>query len=1033
MRSAAAWRTGPWRGSAEAGGRGLMQNARQKRVARARVLAFPAPQAIRRQAALAYSYNTYKNAMNKLPTRKFGALLSLAATSSLFAVSAFGQTTAATSTTGSTGSQSPQVLEKYVVTGTNIPTAADAVAVPVTVIGPEQIRASGVQTNTLDILRKAMPMFAGSGNVGGENATINSNFTFGGSMTSLHNLSTLVLINGRRVPFDPAEGEGGAEYVDLNMIPASAIERIEVLNDGASAIYGSDAVGGVVNVILKSNYNGWEANYHFGESPNAGHYKERTASITGGVSNGTTSITLSAEYSKQDPIYMYNRPYTNPIYGSTLYPGIIDIYDLSTGNDLLYKLNPSLTAPPGGGTYTIGQLVQQGVYTQQTHTQVLHGFNLANYQTLVEGSKRRSVLINATHKIIPDALEAFGDVIYSNTNTMSSLNGQPVYDTMSDPYLDLVQYGSTPPPPGNPYMLASNPNSPFSQAWMDQGAPGDFSAGYAVSARDRFFSHPRLSLQDSTLLNAVGGLRGSLGENYNWETAATLGRYTLNFTNPGVVDTNNFNAAVAAGTINPFSYSQAAPPGVIGSAFVNMISTLNSFDAKFTGKPFDLPAGKLGFAVGGSFTRETLSANPDVNSIPDANGNIGWLYGVSMQVFSAHRDVSSGYAEIEAPIFSPVQGIRGAYSLDVDLAGRVDNYSSVGTSKVPKVSVKYQPFDNQLTLRASAGKSFSAPILYDLFGPVTTGSTESISFTNYNSSGKPTGSTTDQVQYNEVLGANKNLKPSTATSWTAGFVFSPKAVTGLSLTFDYYQTIQKNLVGNYDVTTVVQDVERYGSASPYASVVHFGTNTGTPVTAPGQISTHPQQSVYLNLPFVNLAAQEVKGWDATLEYAFDVGMAGHFDLQSTWSGYNTYRAEALPTEPYYQYAGHATGSGSVSQGTIPRWRSYSTVQWKDRGYGLLVGYSYIPSVTDIGPGGSAATAPIKVGTYQQVDLMASYDFSHLGLSKYLNQLSVSVGVNNVFNKEPPQAPNAFKDTNADIGTYLGGIGRMYYTDISYKF
>jgi iron complex outermembrane recepter protein len=968
--------------------------------------------------------------MNLNSVRKLRAALALFLGAALTCL-AVGQTT---TTDATSGNDKTVQMQKFVVTGTNIPTAADALAIPVTVLGPQQIQASGVETNTLDILRKMMPMFAGNGNIGGENATINSNFTFGGSSLSLHNLSTLVLINGRRMPFDPAEAEGGAEYVDLNMIPASAIDRIEVLNDGASAIYGSDAVGGVVNVILKSNYNGWEANYHFGESPNTGHYKERTASITGGVSNGTTSITLSAEYSKQDPIYMWTRPYTNPIYGSTLYPGIIDIYDLSTGNDLLYKLNPSMNAPPGGGKYTIDQLVQMGVYTPQTHTQVLDGFNLANYQTLEESSKRRSLLVNLTHKIVPGTLEGFGDVLYSNTNTMSSLNGQPIYDTMSDPYLDVyAQYGVTPPPPGNPYMLTSNPNSPFSATWMDQGAPADGSAGFAVSARDRFFTTPRLSLQDSTVLRAVGGLRGNIGENYNWEAAANLGRYTLDFTNPGVVNTNNFNAAVAAGQINPFSYSQSAPPGVIGTAFVNMVSALNSFDFKFTGKPIDLPAGKLGFAVGASFARETLSAVPDVNSIPDANGNIGWLYGVSMQPFSAHRDVTSGFAEIEAPIFAPNQNIPGLHSLNVDLAGRIDNYTQVGTSSVPKVSIKYQPIDDQLTLRASAGKSFSAPILYDLYGPITTGSTVALSFNNYNSAGQPTGQQTNQVQYNAVTGANKDLKPSTSTTWTAGFVYSPKAVKGLSLTVDYYHTIQKNLVGNYDPTVVVQSVEQYGTTSPYASVVHFGSRNGTPVTAPGQISTHPQQSVYLNLPLVNLAAQEIKGWDATLEYAFDVPNKGHFDFQSTWSGYNSYRAQALPSDPYYQFAGHASGNGSVSQGTIPRWRAYSTLRWQDQGFGLMIGHTYIPAVTDIGPGGSAATAPGAVGSYQQFDLIASYDFSHLSLNQWLDKLSVSVGVNNMFNRLPPLAPNAFPDTNADVGTYLGGIGRMYFVDATYKF
>ena len=181
------------------------------------------------------------------------------------------QTTTTTTTTVTPGNpdQQPVVLEKYVVTGSNIPQAADALAIPVAVVDNQVIADSGVFSDTLDILRKVAPNISG---IGQENAQIATGSNFGGASVTLKGLPTLVLINGRRVANDPAESTGGFQFVDLNVIPPAAVERIEVLQDGASAIYGSDAVGGVINIILKKDYNGWEMGAHYGMSTASGHY-----------------------------------------------------------------------------------------------------------------------------------------------------------------------------------------------------------------------------------------------------------------------------------------------------------------------------------------------------------------------------------------------------------------------------------------------------------------------------------------------------------------------------------------------------------------------------------------------------------------------------------------------------------------------------------------------------------------------------------------------------------------------------------------
>src|SRR5580692_10031229 len=207
--------------------------------------------------------------MKYLRSRKLMAKLSLIAASGLLTTAAFAQATTTTTTTTATpttdqvtapaatpANEEPTVLEKFVVTGSNIPMAAEAAALPVVTVDTQVMSESGVNSDLLDILRKVSPNISG---VGSEAAQIQTGNQFGGASVNIKGLPTLVLINGRRVANDPSEaGEGGPEFVDLNLIAPAMIDRIEVLQDGASAIYGSDAVGGVINIILKKDYNGWE-------------------------------------------------------------------------------------------------------------------------------------------------------------------------------------------------------------------------------------------------------------------------------------------------------------------------------------------------------------------------------------------------------------------------------------------------------------------------------------------------------------------------------------------------------------------------------------------------------------------------------------------------------------------------------------------------------------------------------------------------------------------------------------------------------
>ncbi|HEY1849267.1 MAG TPA: TonB-dependent receptor [Opitutaceae bacterium] len=972
--------------------------------------------------------------MKDLRLRKFSAVLPLFAAYSLVTASLKAQATTTTTTTTATTTAAmpdePQVLEKFVVTGSNIPMAADALSVPVLTVDQSTIKDSGVSADTLDLLRKVAPNISG---VGEENAQILTGTNFGGASVAIKGLPTLVLVDGRRVANDPAESTGGTQFVDLNMIPPAAIDRIEVLEDGASAIYGSDAIGGVINIILKKDYNGWVTGAHYGFSTESGRYEERSGYIMGGVSNDKTSITVSAEYAQHNNLFLAARPYTNPIYGTYTSGGVLEIYDNLSGNDNFYQLAPGVNAPPGGGTYTIDQLVANGTYVPKTADQIFEKFNLASGETMLGSLKRYSAMVNLDHKIFGSSLEGFGNVLFSNVKTASQLNAQPLVPFVQDAWTDINVEGfsSSPPPAGVTYIPNTAPTNPFSQAFLDQNqsvaGPGGVGSGEEILARERITAAPRIYQNNSTLYRVVGGLKGDITSDIHWEGAVNINRYELAYQNPGLYDTNALAEALADGQINPFAAVQApgALTGVVGTAFVNMISTLNQFDFKVDGNVFELPAGNLGFAVGTSYVRENLAATPDINSLPNSTGTTaGWSNATTFKDFSANRDFWSAYGEVNVPVTSGKMNVPGAYAIDIDGAVRHDAYSgAVGSTTNPEVTLSYEPIDDQLKLRVSAGKSFIAPQLYSLYGPVTAGSTDAINYTTIN------GAQKTNVQFNGTSGSNPDLDPEKANSWAAGFTYTPKFVPGLTLAVDYSQIGEKGLIGTVPAATIIQSVETFGTASPYAADVHFNTANGAGVTGTGQISSHSTQQVYVNANLLNLGGQDVNSADIKLDYKWRTSSFGKFDVSSAWTYYEKYTIQEVPTEPYYPYVGSAT----AINGTTPRWRTYTTVDWSEFGFDAFVGVTFVESVTDHGTGGDALSGFESVGSFTAFDFGLTYDFSHLHVSKYADGLSVTLGINNAFDRQPPLAVAAFPDTNADVGAYDGAVGRMFYVEAKYSF
>lgn len=874
-------------------------------------------------------------------------------------------------------------LDKFVVTGSLIPIAADTPAVPVTVMNAADIANTGLNNDLTDVMKKANPFFFGRGNLGEDNSNTRANGTNGASTVSLRNRSTLVLINGRRAAVSPVAATGGGSFVDVSLIPVSAVDRIETLTDGASATYGSDAVSGVVNIILKSNYTGVEVGGNYSWSPDAGNRATRRAYASYGASNDKTQVMVTGEWRSSDPLYQYERPWARDLFRTASYAGVIT----ADGGNTFYYLNPSLNAPPKNLDLSLADLLAQGIYTgPYDGNQILNFFDLSKKATMALKTNRRSGVASLQHKF-SDSLTGFADLLVTSSYTFSSLNAQPVSGSVA----------------------GDNPNNPL--------------AG-TVQARNRFVDFPRLREGDALGMRGVFGLKGSLGSSWSWEAAVGLNRSTQHVTQTNLIDTNAYNAAVKDLTYNPFARVQA--PGVIegmvGTGYQDYVSQLISWDLRASGEVYQLPAGAVQLGLGAETRTERTSM------VNDRNDRLAlWLGGTPTKPFAARQSIDGFSAELRIPVFGGGFTLPGFKTLEIGLAGRKEIYSSTTDPFVPKYSVRWMPFNDELVFRGTYGESFVAPTLFNLYGPSNSGYTSSIIINRYDPNGTLIGPTGNR-QYRSSGGSNPNLKPSQSRNWTVGFVWSPRAIKGFTLTFDWFNIDERDLVGNIPIATLLQSVEQFGAASPYAHQVRLGTSVagethftdGAPITAPGQVTSGASDSVWVTNPALNIAGNWQDGADLRIDYVYDTKTWGRFNASIAGTYIRSYVQQSLPTTAPADFSGSFSGTSSY-----PRWRTYTSLDWTFKDWVVGASQTYIPSMDDIG-----GVAVAKVDSYQTFDVRASYAFRSWN-SHWLKGLRLTVGVNNLFSADPPYIGSE-QDQFRDVNTY-DMFGRTYYVSASYKF
>lgn len=934
--------------------------------------------------------------MKEHSVRKFwgGFALALSAGAALAATGAKAQTTPATP--APSGDSTVQ-MEQYVVTGSYLPLSATAPAIPVTTLDNQAISASGEHSNLLDVITKISPVFSGGLNIGPTNGNVSSNFTGGGSQANIRDLPTLVLINGNRVTFDPVTAVGNFTFVDLNMIPVSAVDKVEIVTDGASAIYGSDAVGGVVNIILKSNYNGFEVGGYYGFAPDlqSGHWTDRNFHMTGGVSDGKNSIMLSVEWQKNDPLYQFQVSTSGYTTGTTNYPGVINI------GTQYYRLNPSLSAPPAGSV-PIATLVSNGTYSgPYTSTQIIAAYNLSAKPTSIIGNTRKSLVGEYDH-VFSDSLKLSTNVIYSQTDVFSQLNAQPVSQKIAA---------------GAPF----NPTNT------------------TVTAHDRFVSYPRQYLEDTPTIAGAAKLEGQVNQDVSWNVTGTYSQANQHFSNPNLIEQSALTAAETAGTINLFANTLPASTisslGIFGTAFGEYSSNLTTYQGVVSDKNvFTLPGGSISAAVGMQYRREGYSATADINSLPDS---FNWASGTVISPLTVSRNIWGEFAQVVVPIVSPSMGVPGVYSLTTDDAVRHEEYATISKKPTdPLITLRWQPLDEQFTVRGSYTQSFLAPTLFSLFGPSGIGFSSDI--TNFQPA---TGAAIpNDGQANTESLSNVGLSPTTAETFTVGFVYSPKQIKGLSVTVDYMHIRESNVVGTPDVQPILQDVETKGAASIYTKpttisghYLPFGQVTlndfgdqsdAQAITKPGQISGDTTND-FVVVNSGNVPGAKLEVIDLAVDYTFDTGI-GRFDLSNKETVNCHYWAYDL-TGAATELAGHASGQFNTFGGTIPRWRAYTRGDYKLRGWDATLAMTYIPALVDADDGE-------HINNYYSWDTSIGYTFhgDEPGFLSNFKGISVSVGVNDLFNRQPSQDHDTFVQDNADISAY-SPLGRFVYTEVSYKF
>ena len=941
--------------------------------------------------------------------------IAVAVTLAVSAMSAFAQT--ATTETS---------LQRVEVTGSRIRAVDLATAQPVQVMSQEQIQKSGLVTvgdilNTLS--SSGSPDFS-------RGAVLTSNREMGGQFLNMRNLGSerlLVLVDGKRW----SQSVDG--FTDMSTIPSSMIERMEILKDGASAIYGSDAIAGVVNIILKKSMEGGQFSGYMGQNKE-GDGKTRDWSLSYGVAGDKGSLMFGLSHSEQGVVWARDRELTSFTYGPNHY-----------ADNLGTSPWGRITALTAAGTSNTSAAAK-GFNRIINHTGTYDGVgtsadsrNVANYHTFTGAEE--------------DVYNSTQDMMFQAPSRLTSIFTKGTLNLPMDMRFTTTamyaQRGSTTTVAGYPLTSTSQvankvflSKDSYYNPYGNQGigvAPGD--------VQDLFFARrvielPRTTNTKNRTLHIDAALQGSLnlGANaWDWSLGYNHSSVSGNTNSTGNIDLVNLKKAVgpsfigADGVVRCGTSMATIVPGcvpfdVLGGpsaatpealAYINhkgggsYSSTVNSATADISGNLLQLPAGGLGFAAGIE-RRQVRGADN-----PDSLEQLALTTNLAASSTVGRYTVKEAYAELNVPV---LKNVFLAQSLGLNLATRYSDYSNFGDTTNSKVSLTWKPV-NDLLVRGTWAEGFRAPALGDTFG----GGSQSFdsyldlcdsaygrasrdpavaaacaadgvpaNFRQKNQAGGNVPATGAQstVAFNTGVG-NQSLTPETATTKTAGFVYNPSFVNGLTVALDYFDIEVKNRVSSIGVN--------YTLTQCYVNKVQeFCDNFSRDVS--GQITQ-------LNRGNKNMGSMSTKGIDMELNYRLPRMAYGQFAVRSQSTYVDEFNLQSTNESDVLNYAGEYP---------YYRFKSNITLDWTLGNWSATLGARYFSPVKTTGydcdpdapiecnnPTGQSAgfDGYNKLGSQTFTDLSVGYKTPWNG--------KIMVGVNNILNKKPR--------TNYDAGTSAAAI------------
>ncbi|MFB2683675.1 TonB-dependent receptor plug domain-containing protein [Shewanella mangrovisoli] len=801
-------------------------------------------------------------------------------------------------------------VERIEVTGSRIQRQDMETASPVTVIDAAAIKAEGF--TSVDQMLQVQTSMAGAA-IG----STTNNGADGVAQVDLRGMGsqrTLVLLNGRRMV---NSGSGADSAVDLNSIPVAMIARVEILKDGASAVYGSDAIAGVVNIITKKDFDGFQLDFN-GSGTDKGDGQNGDVSALYGFNTDGGNYTFGAAYSDRRGVIQGDRSWTEP--------------------------GASSFIPTG----SLGGKVQDanGNWVDRTY-----GYDFTQDSYYQTPSERRSLFANMTQELGNDVVLT-ADAIYTNRRSNQQMAAQP-----ADIMLNVC--GDSHVPAGEPCVTLNSAMTAAGIAADDKGL-----VNYRRRTND---VGPRIYTQDTDTWRLSGGLAGTLDVHtgMNWDVTYTYGKNQAKTAVENSINASDMATSIYASPdawfsgapltqqmINDISYTEEAKGG-------NEQQTLS---AGLNGELFDLSAGAVGFAIGAEYRRESGFYTPDEVVIA------GESTSAQQDPTDGNYNVISIFQEVSVPFTEKLTG---------EFALRLDDYSTFGKATTWKIGLTYNATD-ELMVRTVAATGFRAPSVAELYG----GNSGSYDYLD-----DPWGNAQDpQILVNRT--SDPDLKPEESESYTAGLVYSPSYLDGMSVTLDYWRFKVDNAIARMD-TQAGLDACHAGDQTA-CETFNIGPN--------GDLDN-------LTNALTNVGSQDTSGIDFNLAYNFEL-------IGLDWKVVNdtTYLVK------FEQDGENYTGTIDGNFGAYARVRNNFSISAGQDDWSVMYFNRFIGDMRDLSEGN-------KVGDILYHNISGTYHINDMA--------TVSLGVKNFTDEKPLTVSNG--SDGGTVPEVYDTIGRTIYGGVTVKF